>query len=78
MTSSRVIECDLVRKHKSDGLGRLLCSAVSQWMVIVIIALVLSGANIYGYTKCNADAKNKVRPVPANTCNKNKRHLRGC
>lgn len=32
-----------------------------QWLVIVVIALLLSGANIYGYTKCNADAKNKAR-----------------
>lgn len=31
-----------------------------QWLVIVVIALLLSGANIYGYTKCNADAKNKA------------------
>ncbi|CAN0531975.1 unnamed protein product, partial [Ectocarpus sp. 8 AP-2014] len=30
-----------------------------QWLVIVVIALLLSGANIYGYTKCNADAKVK-------------------
>lgn len=31
-----------------------------QWLVIVVIALLLSGANIYGYTKCNADAKVKA------------------
>ncbi len=31
-----------------------------QWLVIVVIALLLSGANIYGYTKCNADAKNRA------------------
>eukprot|EP00904_Undaria_pinnatifida_P009913 jgi/Undpi1/6051/HiC_scaffold_2.g01325.m1 len=36
-----------------------------QWLVIVVIALLLSGANIYGYTKCNADAKNKVQQVMA-------------
>ncbi|CAN0082546.1 unnamed protein product [Scytosiphon promiscuus] len=35
-----------------------------QWLVIVVIALLLSGANIYGYTKCNADAKTKARPPP--------------
>ncbi|CAN0092672.1 unnamed protein product [Pylaiella littoralis] len=34
-----------------------------QWLVIVVIALLLSGANIYGYTKCNADAKNKARTL---------------
>ncbi|CAN0573452.1 unnamed protein product, partial [Ectocarpus sp. 12 AP-2014] len=35
-----------------------------QWLVIVVIALLLSGANIYGYTKCNADSKVKVRRRP--------------
>ncbi|CAM9652423.1 unnamed protein product [Ectocarpus sp. 6 AP-2014] len=34
-----------------------------QWLVIVVIALLLSGANIYGYTKCNADAKVKVQQM---------------
>ena len=38
--------------------------AIPQWLVIVVIALLLSGANIYGYTKCNADAKNKVSKQP--------------
>lgn len=35
--------------------------------MIIVIALLLSGANIYGYTKCNADAKNKA--------SKNKRNV---
>ena len=38
-----------------------------QWLVIVVIALLLSGANIYGYTKCNADAKNKASRRPPTT-----------
>ncbi|CAM9098001.1 unnamed protein product [Chrysoparadoxa australica] len=31
-----------------------------QWLVIVVVALVLSMANIVGYTKCSNDAKEKV------------------
>uniref|UniRef100_A0A7S1CQ60 Golgi apparatus membrane protein TVP23 homolog n=1 Tax=Bicosoecida sp. CB-2014 TaxID=1486930 RepID=A0A7S1CQ60_9STRA len=31
-----------------------------QWMLLVIVALALSGANIYGYLKCNTDAKKQV------------------
>merc|ERR1711965_939771 len=31
-----------------------------QWMVIVVVALVLSSANIIGYYKCSKDAKKKV------------------
>lgn len=46
--------------------GLLMLSLIRlkfNWMVIVITALLLSGANIYGYTKCNADAKNKVKQM---------------
>ncbi|CAN0192709.1 unnamed protein product, partial [Discosporangium mesarthrocarpum] len=34
-----------------------------KWLVIVVMALLLNGANIYGYTKCSNDAKNKVMAV---------------
>ena len=34
-----------------------------QWMVIVIVALVTSGANIVGYYKCSADSKKKVEEL---------------
>ena len=32
-----------------------------QWLVIVLVALVLSGANIVGYYKCSNDQKKKVQ-----------------
>ncbi|KAG5184965.1 hypothetical protein JKP88DRAFT_198591 [Tribonema minus] len=32
-----------------------------QWLIIVVVAILLSTANIVGYTKCSNDAKNKVR-----------------
>jgi len=31
-----------------------------QWLIIVVVALSLSGANIVGYTKCRKDAKQKL------------------
>jgi len=34
-----------------------------QWMVIVVVALVLSGANIVGYYKCSKDQKKKVQSL---------------
>ncbi|TFJ88077.1 hypothetical protein NSK_000431 [Nannochloropsis salina CCMP1776] len=34
-----------------------------QWLVIVFVALVLSGANIVGYYKCSNDQKKKVQNV---------------
>lgn len=29
------------------------------WLVIVVIAIALSGANVYGYSQCDKDAKRK-------------------
>lgn len=34
-----------------------------QWMVIVLVALVLNGANIVGYYKCSKDQKKKVQSL---------------
>merc|ERR1712146_764934 len=34
-----------------------------QWMIIVMVALVLSGANIVGYYKCSADSKKKMEEL---------------
>merc|ERR1712146_492648 len=34
-----------------------------QWMIIVIVALVLSVANIVGYHKCSADKKKKMEEL---------------
>ena len=33
-----------------------------QWLIIDAVAIVLSTANIVGYTKCSKDSKGKVRP----------------
>mmetsp|Transcript_31770 Transcript_31770/g.51810 ORF Transcript_31770/g.51810 Transcript_31770/m.51810 type:complete len:242 (+) Transcript_31770:178-903(+) len=32
-----------------------------QWLIVVVVALALSGANIIGYTKCRKDAKQKLQ-----------------
>lgn len=32
-----------------------------QWALIVLVALVLNGANIVGYTKCKKDAQEKMK-----------------
>lgn len=32
-----------------------------QWLLIVIVALVMNGANIIGYVKCSQDAKQKMQ-----------------
>eukprot|EP00475_Leptophrys_vorax_P001150 TRINITY_DN10607_c0_g2_i1.p2 TRINITY_DN10607_c0_g2~~TRINITY_DN10607_c0_g2_i1.p2 ORF type:complete len:179 (+),score=30.36 TRINITY_DN10607_c0_g2_i1:82-618(+) len=37
------------------------------YMLIVIVALVLGGANIYGYTKCRRDAKKQIQQFAAQT-----------
>lgn len=34
-----------------------------EWLLIVIVALMLSGANIIGYTKCRKDAKEKMQSI---------------
>lgn len=34
-----------------------------QWALIVVIAVMLSGANIVGYTKCKKDAKQKMHSL---------------
>ena len=34
-----------------------------QWLIIVIVALSLSTANIVGYTECSKDAKRKVQSM---------------
>ena len=31
-----------------------------EWLLLVIIALMLNGANVIGYTKCNKQAKAKI------------------
>ena len=38
-----------------------------QWLVIVLVALVLSGANIVGYYKCSNDQKKKISNIVENT-----------
>ncbi|DAZ92980.1 TPA: hypothetical protein N0F65_004355 [Lagenidium giganteum] len=34
-----------------------------QWALIVVVALMLNGANILGYTKCKKDAKEKMQSM---------------
>jgi len=34
-----------------------------QWCLIIAVAIVLSGANIYGYTKCSKDAEQKIQQL---------------
>lgn len=34
-----------------------------EWILIDVIALTLSGANIIGYTKCSKDAKEKMQNI---------------
>ncbi|EQC27098.1 hypothetical protein SDRG_15106 [Saprolegnia diclina VS20] len=36
-----------------------------EWALIAIVALMLSAANIVGYTKCSKDAKNKMKSMMA-------------
>lgn len=36
------------------------------WMLMVVVALSLSGANVYGYMKCNTDAKRMREMVGKN------------
>jgi fumarate reductase subunit D len=37
-----------------------------QWLIIDIVALVLNGANVYGYSKCNSEAKTKLQNMAGN------------
>lgn len=47
-----------------------------QWLVIVLVALVLSGANIVGYYKCSKDQQKKVQNyVQDSTLKVRSRHL---
>jgi 4-hydroxybenzoate polyprenyltransferase len=43
------------------GLLALSCiiTLKASWLVIVVIAIVMSSANVYGYTQCDKDAKRK-------------------
>jgi hypothetical protein len=43
------------------------------WMIVCVVAMGLSVANVVGYTKCSSDAKSKaqmaqVRRSPFSTC----------
>jgi hypothetical protein len=43
------------------GLLALSCifTLKASWLVIVVIAIAMSGANVYGYTQCDKNAKRK-------------------
>eukprot|EP00850_Spirogloea_muscicola_P015044 SM000112S23986 [mRNA] locus=s112:270439:272024:+ [translate_table: standard] len=37
------------------------------WLLIIAVALVLNGANIYGYIKCRRDAKSQIQAFAKHT-----------
>jgi hypothetical protein len=37
----------------------------ASWLVIAVIAIAMSSANIYGYTQCDKDAKRKWTTIMA-------------
>lgn len=48
-----------------------------QWLIIDVVALVLNGANVYGYSKCNSEAKTKLQNMAGNFITQQVRVRRG-
>ncbi|CAI5505056.1 unnamed protein product [Closterium sp. Naga37s-1] len=54
------------------GLGLIQVIRLSfDYLLIIIVALVLGAANIYGYTKCRRDAKKQIQQFAAQTMAQN-------
>jgi len=46
------------------GLGAVFYFRI-RWLLIVVVAVLLSGANVVGYWKCQKDAKQKIKSFTA-------------